>query len=229
MIVTDAAAHRQATDPRCLPVRPPPPSWTDIVNPTEALTRAKTGDRSALLRLLESQRPHLRATARGKLDARMQARVDESDLAQLTLWTAIEGFPAFRGGTEAELVAWLQAILRQHVAAAARCHVLAQKRGVGKDRHLGSIATDGSAASPFDPASSSATPSRLMQREELQARVESALSELPWEQQQVVRLRFLDDWSATQIAEFLGKTERAVAGLLWRGTSRLKEILQDVV
>ncbi len=41
----------------------------------------------------------------------MQARVDESDLAQLTLWTAMEGFPPSRGGTEAELVALLQAIL----------------------------------------------------------------------------------------------------------------------
>ncbi len=40
------------------------------MNSTAALAQAKDGDQSALLRLLESQRPHLRVAARGRLDTR---------------------------------------------------------------------------------------------------------------------------------------------------------------
>ena len=194
---------------------------------SELLLRAKAGDRSALGRMLESFRPLLRATARESLDHRIQARVDESDLAQVTMWTAAEAFPAFRGETEAELVAWLQAILAQHVAATARQHLQAQKRGAGRDVHLGSVQADNSNAAAFDPAMSGPTPSRRIQQQEIREHVDAALAQLPWDQQQAVRLRFLDEWSTSQIAEFLGKTERAVAGLLWRGMTRLKDVLQE--
>lgn len=133
----------------------------------DLLLRAKTGDRSALGRLLESFRPLLRVAARESLDHRVQARVDESDLSQMTLWTAAEGFPAFCGQTEAELVGWLQAILAQHAAAIARQHLKTQKREAGRDVHLGGINTADSQAPAFDLAMSGPTPSRRIQQQEL--------------------------------------------------------------
>lgn len=42
-----------------------------------------------------------------------------------------------------------------------------------------------------------------------------------------MRLKFIDEWTLPEIAEFLGKTERAVAGLLARGMRRLKDVLKD--
>ncbi len=57
---------------------------------------------------------------------------------------------------------------------------------------------------------------------------EAAIADLPFEQREAVRLRFLDEWTTTQIAQFLDTTERAVAGLLRRGIARLRDQLDDL-
>jgi RNA polymerase sigma-70 factor (ECF subfamily) len=203
---------------------PPDEVFADATEPLNLIALARTGDQSALGCLLEQFRPLLRGQARQSLDPRLQARVDQSDLAQMTLATAANAFSAFRGGSEPELVGWLQAILQQHVAAMVRLHLQAQKRGAGREQVL---AGDGDLQAGWEPAARGSTPSRLLMREETRAQVDAALDQLPWEQREAVRLRFLDEWSTQQIAEFLGKTERSVAGLLWRGMSRLKEVLGD--
>ncbi len=186
------------------------------------LDRARAGSGSALGKLLEQLRPLIRQQAAQSLDLRWQARADQSDLAQLTLTTAANAFPAFRGETEAELIAWMKAILQQHLAAMARLHLQADKRSVGREALL--PASDDSRG----PADSGPTPSRMVMRGEIRAQLEAAIADLPWDQREAVRLRFLDDWSTNQIAQFLEKSERSVAGLIRRGLSRLKDVLQDL-
>ena len=197
------------------------------------LTRAKAGDHSALGRLLNQFHDLLRARATESFDLRLRGRIGESDLVQMTLMTAADGFPAFRGETEAELVGWLKAILAQHMAATARWHLRTQKRAAGKDVTFQGLATaDASASSGGEsavgPAASGPTPSRFLMQQELRDRIRDAIAELPWEQQEAVRLKFIDEWPLAEIADFLGKTERAVAGLVARGMKRLKDVLKDV-
>ena len=144
----------------------------------------------------------------------------------MTLMTAAEGFPAFRGQSEAELVAWLKAILAQHMAATARWHLRTQKRAAGKEVTFEGLPTGSQSA--FGPAAAGPPPSRYLMQAELRERISAAIAELPWEQQESVRLKFIDEWTLPEIAEFLGKTERAVAGLLARGMRRLKDVLRDL-
>ena len=107
----------------------------------------------------------------------------------------------------------------------ARFHLHADKRSVGRES-LPPAGDD--SQGDWQPAASGPTPSRMVMRGEVRTRLEQAIQDLPWEQREAVRLRFLDDWSTEQIAEFLGKTDRAVAGLLRRGLSRLKDVLRDL-
>ena len=67
-----------------------------------------------------------------------------------------------------------------------------------------------------------------MQLKELRAQIDVALADLPEDQQRAVRLKFLDEWTSQEIAEVMGKTERAVAGLLRRGMSQLKDVLSGL-
>jgi len=203
------------------------------VDDPDFLTRAKAGDHSVLGRLLNEFQNLLRARARESFDVRLRGRISESDLVQMTLMTAAEGFPAFRGQSEAELVAWLKAILAQHMAATARWHLRTQKRSAGKEVTFEGVAAGSQSAteggtSAFAPAANGLTPSRYLMQEELRERIGAAIAELPWEQQEAVRLKFIDEWTLPEIAEFLGKTERAVAGLVARGMKRLKDVLRDV-
>lgn len=185
---------------------------------SHTLLRAKGGDTAALEELLATFRPRVRRIARDSLSLGLTPRCDESDLTQLTLLTAATALSAFRGETEGEFTAWLQAILRQHVTAMHRHHVQAERRSVIRERP--------SDADSFPvPSSMQGTPSRLLLHKEQRQEIDDALEHLPWEQREAVRLRFLDEWSTGQIADFLGKTERAVAGLIRRGISQLKSTL----
>lgn len=186
---------------------------------SRTLLRAKSGDNAALEELLTTFRPRVRRIAQGSLRQGLIPRYDESDLAQLTLLTAATALSAFHGETEGEFTAWLQAILRQHLTAMHRLHVQAERRSIDRERSEG-------ADEPLGPTSLPGTPSRLLMHEERRQEIDAALELLPWEQREAVRLRFLDEWSTTQIAEFLGKTERAVAGLIRRGMSQLKSLLE---
>jgi len=189
------------------------------------LARARAGSDSALGQLLHQLRPLVSQLAAGAMDARWQARADQSDLAQMTITTAAHAFAAFKGTTEAELIAWLQAILQQHLAAMARLHLQAEKRSVIREVDF-PLSDDSQAA--WQPAQSGPTPSRMVSRGEVRVQIEAAIATLPLEQRDAVRLRFLDDWSTTQIAQFLGTTERAVAGLIRRGVARLRDVLGDL-
>ena len=70
--------------------------------------------------------------------------------------------------------------------------------------------------------------SRRLQLKELRKQIDDALKDLPEAQQCAVRMKFLDDFSTQEIAEATGQTERAVAGLLRRGMTRLKDVLRGL-
>lgn len=197
----------------------------DAMEIERLISRARDGDGPALGHLLEQFRSLLRARARISLDTRWQARGDESDLAQVTLTTASTQFAGFHGATEAELTGWLQAILQQHLAAMVRKHVATQKRTVRVEQRQPDVEHSAHAWEAVSPLPS---PSRIAIHQEVRQQIETALETLPWEQRETMRLRFIDDWSTAQIAEFMGKSERAVAGLLRRGMSRLKVILDGM-
>ena len=59
---------------------------------------------------LERHRSWLGLLARLQVEPRFRAKFDASDIVQQTLLEAVRDWPKFRGGTEAELAAWL----RQH-------------------------------------------------------------------------------------------------------------------
>ena len=73
-----------------------------------------------LPRPLEEYRDYLRLLARLQLDLRLRGMMDPSDIVQQTLLKAHENLKGFRGKTDAELQAWLRAILAQELAKIAR-------------------------------------------------------------------------------------------------------------
>ena len=60
---------------------------------------------------IERYRSWLGLLARLQVEPRFRDKFDPSDIVQQTLLEAVRDFPQFRGGTEAELAAWLRRIL----------------------------------------------------------------------------------------------------------------------
>ncbi len=189
----------------------------------ELLGQALRGDREALGRLLEAERAALHRLAERQLAARIAVRVDASDIIQQTFLEAYRSFPQFAGQDVRELVAWLQSILDHKVAGAIRDHSLLQKRNVGRERSMDDSGGGAPLKQELDAGLSS--PSQKAIRGEEAERLSQALTALPDDQREAVRLRHLEGWALADIARHLGRSPAATAGLIKRGMQALRRQL----
>jgi RNA polymerase sigma-70 factor (ECF subfamily) len=196
----------------------------DSCTADELLEQARRGDRDALGRLLEAQRAALHRVAERQLDGRVAVRVDASDMIQQTFLEAHRSFGQFAGRDTRELVAWLQGILDHKVAGAIRDHTLLQKRSVRRERSLDD-SHGGAAPMKQELDAGLSTPSQKAMRGEEAERLSRALTALPDDQREAVRLRHLEGWPLADIARHLGRTPSATAGLIKRGMQALRRRL----
>jgi RNA polymerase sigma-70 factor, ECF subfamily len=191
------------------------------------LEQARQGDREALGRLLEAQRAALRRLAQRQLDRRIAVRLDASDIIQQTFLEAHRSFERFAGQDARQLVAWLEGILDHKVAGAIRDHALLQKRNVHQDRSLDD-SHGGVASLKQELDAGLSTPSQKAIQGEQEQQLMQALSVLPDDQREAVRLRHLEGWALADIAQHLGRSSAATAGLIKRGMKALRhQLCQD--
>ena len=96
----------------------------------------RAGDYPVAIIDLERYRSWLGLLARLQMDARFRAKFDASDIVQQTLLEAVRDWPKFRGGTEAELAAWLRQILAHVLLHEVRRYGGAQRRAIGREVSL---------------------------------------------------------------------------------------------
>jgi RNA polymerase sigma-70 factor (ECF subfamily) len=175
---------------------------------------------------LDRYRSLLRVQVRQlQLDPRLRRRFGESDLVQEALLKAHRHRAQFRGGTEGELVRWLQQILANVVRDEVR-RAHAQGCDINREVHLDGVLAESSARLDSWLAAEHSTPGEQAERNERVLRVTAALDRLPEDQRDVVLLRDLMGLSVRQTAEQLGRTEKSVAGLLLRGRRALRRMLE---
>ena len=179
---------------------------------------------------MERYRPLLRVQARVvllRLDPRLRRRFDSSDLVHDTLVSAYEKRDQFRGNPGPELENWLREILVHTAIDKVREH-RAQKRDVALERSLQDQAAQ-SSARIVEILAPTSSPSQQAEREEMKLRLAAALEQLPEEQRNVIIHRYLlgSQTPVAQIAEQMGCTPKAVAGLLYRAKHRLRELLEE--
>jgi RNA polymerase sigma-70 factor (ECF subfamily) len=198
----------------------------DSPNANQLLEQALQGDREALGLLLEAQRTALHRLAEGQLQGRIASRVDASDVIQQTFLEAYRCFGQFAGQDPRELAAWLRSILDNKIATAIRDHTLLQKRNLSREQSLDDSQGGGSPLKQeFDAGFS--TPGQKAIRGEEAERLSRALTTLPDDQREAVRLRHLEGWALADIAAHLGRSSAATAGLIKRGMHALRRRLHS--
>lgn len=186
------------------------------------LELALDGDRDALGSLLEHHRPFLLILAARELDPLVSARLSGSDVAQQTCLEAIRGFDQFRGRSLPEFMAWLKQILANNLVEATRVHLQAQKRSVRKEYRAVS-SSQGRAGFAHGLASADSSPSSRAMRGERAVQLARLMKELPDDQFEAIRLRYIEGWPVARIAERMNRTESSIAGLLKRGLQGLRQ------
>ena len=175
---------------------------------------------------LDRFRPYLKLLARTHLNPRQQAKLDSSDVVQQTLLDAFAKRYQFRGSSDAELAAWLREILKNNLADAIRDQ-RRDKRDVRREHSLeGAIDASFSHTHSWLAAVQSSPSQRAVKQEEL-LRLAEVMAQLPEAQREAIVLHHLQNMSLADISKELGKTEAAVAGLLFRGLKALHGLLAE--
>jgi RNA polymerase sigma-70 factor (ECF subfamily) len=169
---------------------------------------------------------YLRLLAQVQLDRRLQAKLDPSDVVQQTLLEAYQKRQQFRGSTEAEYLAWLRKMLAHNLADAARAFGQA-KRDLARERSLNAALEQSSQELERWLPAAQSSPSQQAQRHERVVLLANALASLPEAQREAVVLRHWHGWPLADIAQELGRSTDAVAGLLKRGLQQLRVLLEE--
>src|SRR5262245_12503996 len=104
------------------PVQAPTPE------PEELLRLAAAGDAASCQHLLASYRERLRRMVAVRLDNRIGARVDPSDVVQEALFEAYDKLPEYLSARPLPFYPWLRQIALDRITDLHRRHLHAQKR-----------------------------------------------------------------------------------------------------
>ncbi len=170
--------------------------------------------------------PYLRMLARTQMRQAYQAKVGASDMVQQAMLQAVQGFDGFRGNTEAELLAWLRQILAHHL-----CHLDRDlhrgKRDIRREQSMEQKLAASSMNLQRLLAGDGTTPSQNVVLGESVLQISEAINKLPESQGQAIRLHYLEGMKLSEVAEELGKSTGAIAGLLHRGMKTLRNQLDS--
>src|SRR5262245_16697261 len=158
------------------------------------------GDRQARNRLLDRHRRRLRDLVHLRIDPRLAARVDPSDVVQESLAEADRRLPDYLRDRPMPFYPWLRALALQRLTDLHRQHVRALKRSVCREEVRLPFLTDDSVQDLARRVSGrGSSPSAGLQRREAQERARAALAGLSERDREVLLLRHLEQLSVREM------------------------------
>lgn len=206
------------------PPNEPPPEDPEKVDPGR-VDPAKDVPPPVNKETIEKYRAYLSILAQTRFQSKLKSKLDPSDIVQQTMLQAYQSFEQFRGKTEAELAAWLRQILANVISRSLRDlgrgkRDIQRERSIDAELQQSSMRLGGLLAD-----SDQATPSQNIMRDELAAKLANAIMELPEDQRHAILGKYWHNLPSAEIGEQLNRSSEAVAGLLFRGLKKLRELM----
>lgn len=191
------------------------------------LALARQGSYQARGALLEVYRGYLELLARVEIGRRLQTKLDTGDIVQETFLEAHRNFDAFRGGTEAELVAWLRGIFAARLSNLVRHYLRTQGRDLRREQALEINLDQSSRLLDRGLFAGGGTPSQQVVRREQGVLLAESLAKLPDDYREVIVLRHLEELTFPEIARQLGRTVDSVQKVWVRALAKLRSLMGD--
>jgi RNA polymerase sigma-70 factor (ECF subfamily) len=189
------------------------------------LQRIRNGDQAALADFIQHRRPQLLAFIQKNLSDAMRRKVDPEDLIQEVSVEGVRALPGVDIG-DRDPFNWLCQIAERRIIDAHRHHFGTQKRDAAREQPLGSPGGDGEQAGLINLLVASMTsPSQAFSRDQREFRLLEAIQSLPQEQQDALRMRYVENLPSKEIADRLNKSDVAVRVMLSRSLNKLKDLL----
>jgi RNA polymerase sigma-70 factor (ECF subfamily) len=192
----------------------------------ELLEQARAGNPAAFEELFTRHREQLRHAVALRLDRRLAARVDVSDVVQETYLEAARRLAEYLERSAMPFALWLRWLARERVLTLHRQHLFADKRAVG--REVQPLPVDSSAQFAAGLVGPGPSPSQAVAALELAERLRLALQQLDDEERELLVGRHFEQLSNRELAQLLGISEAAANKRYVRALQRLRGILQNL-
>jgi RNA polymerase sigma-70 factor (ECF subfamily) len=189
----------------------------------DLLARAARGEQAAFDELFARHRDRLGRAIAMRLDRRIAARVDASDVVQDVCLEAFRRLPGYLTRPDMPLDMWLLWLAREQVLMTHRRHLHADKRAVG--REAPPLPVDSSAAIVRSLAGTGPSPSGAVAAAELTEQLRNALGRLDDDERELILMRHFEQLANKDAALILGVTEAAASKRYVRALERLRGIL----
>jgi RNA polymerase sigma-70 factor (ECF subfamily) len=191
------------------------------------LEQARAGDENALNELFAQHRARLRRMVDLRLDRRLQARIDVSDVIQDAYVDAVTRLDEYLRQPSYPLFLWLRLIVGERLLKLHRHHLGTQMRDAGMEVSIfrGSLPAASSAALAAQLLGKHTSPTQAAVRAERMMRVQDALNALDPIDREVLCLRHFEEMTLAETALSLGIEEQAAAKRYIRALKRLKAVL----
>ncbi len=193
----------------------------------DLIAQAGQGNDDARRTLLERYREFLRRMVASRLDRRLAARLDPSDIVQETLAEAATRMDDYLKNPTLPFFGWLRLIATDHILDAHRQHMLAQKRSISRERRLPELTDESAVDLVHQLMAHDTSPSNRLVRQEDCEKVQEAMSKLSSQDREVLAMKYVERLSNAEMAEALGLSEPGSSpatsaqssdcGACWRG------------
>ena len=191
------------------------------------LEQARAGDQAALNEIFAQHRTRLRRMVGLRLDRRLQARIDASDVIQEAYVEAVSRLEEYLRDPRYPLFLWLRLLVGERLLKLHRHHLGTQMRDAALEISIyrGALPAASSAALAAQLLGKHTSPTQAAVRAERMMRLQEALNTLDPMDREVLSLRHFEEMSLAETALSLGVEESAAAKRYIRALKRLKAIL----
>jgi RNA polymerase sigma-70 factor (ECF subfamily) len=190
------------------------------------IEQTRRGDAAAEQQLLTRHRERLRRMVAVRLDRRLAARVDPSDVVQEALAEAARKLPEYLRQQPLPFYPWLRRLAWERLLKVQQRHIAAGKRSVTREVYC-PLADESALELARLVLAPGPSPSGHMILGELRDRVHAALARLSERDREVLVLRYLEQMATAEIAAVLGATVGSVKVRHLRALERLRALLAN--
>jgi RNA polymerase sigma-70 factor (ECF subfamily) len=192
----------------------------------ELLGQASLGEDAARQQLLGQHRQRLVRMVATRLDRRLMARVDPSDVVQEALADAAANLDAYLRDRPLPFYPWLRGFALDRLMKLHRHHIKSRKRSVTREE-VWSMPDESAQHLANRLLARGTNPVGRLIREELRDRIRAALAKMAESDREVLVMRNLEHLSIAEIAAVLAISEGAVKVRHLRALRRLKGLLEE--
>jgi RNA polymerase sigma-70 factor (ECF subfamily) len=202
-------------------------STSKVETTADPLDRLRAGDRLALAALFDQHRDRLRRMVELRLDPRLRARLDASDVVQEAFLDVDRDLEAYLADPKLPPLLWLRLHVGRRLTTLHRRHLGVKMRAAGVEISLyrGALPEASTAVLASMLLGRHTSPTQAAQRAERMLRVQEALNSLDAVDREVLALRHFEQLGRAEVAQVLGISREAGAKRYFRALRRLKDAL----